>query len=236
MSLWGSFTGSDQKKRAEEAYQRSTQQLQGGWNEAKGYGDQYYGEAQNYLKPYQQQGGQANALYGRYLGLNGRADQQAALDEYAGGDPFRAYNASQANRAIAQKYNAMGFNPAGGTAALALSRANLERGSQDYNSYLDRLGQMGQQGYGAAGAAAGMASDYGNQLFQGRMGLANTQAGNEVQRGNALAQADGILANNLFKIGGLALGAYGGFGNPSGGMSAAASAARGAMAGINYVR
>jgi hypothetical protein len=210
MGLLDAFLGKAQKRRADEAYRQSTAALNQGWDEGRQIGERYYGEAQGYLRPYQDQGRAANALYGRFLGLNGADDQRAALGQYATSDPWREFNAANATRALAQRYNAMGFQPGGGTASLGISRALLERGSQDYNSYLDRLAGAAQQGYGASAAGAALGGQYGLGLLQSRLGLGQAHAQNAIQYQNALAQADAIPLNNLFKIGELAVAAFGG--------------------------
>ena len=206
-SLFGSFTGANQKKYADQAFQQSSSALQGGYDQGRAQMEQYNTQAKGYLQPYAQQGGQANQRYGTYLGLNGADAQQGALAEYAGHDPFRQHNEDMATRAMSRRYNQMGMLDSGNS-RYAMSRAMLDRGSQDYESYLNRLAGMGQQGYGASSALASMDSGLGNSLGQMRMGLGQQQAGNAIQYANARSAADSILPNNLIKLGGLAMQAY----------------------------
>jgi len=206
-SLFGSFTGANQKKYADQAYQQSSAALQGGYDQGREQMERYNTQARGYLQPYAQQGGQANQRYGTYLGLNGADAQRGALAEYAGQDPFRQHNEDMATRAMSRRYNQMGMLDSGNS-RLAMSRAMLDRGSQDYEAYLNRLAGMGQQGYGASSAMAGMDSSLGNNLGQMRMGLGQAQAGNAIQYNNARSAADSILPNNLIKLGGMAISAY----------------------------
>lgn len=223
--LWGGFTGESQKKYTNEAFANSTRELQQGRDKGLDAYGQGYSQAQGYLNPYAQQGGQANNLYGTYLGLNGADAQRGALQQYAGGDPFRQFNEDQANRGVARQFNRMGMLDSGNS-RLAMSRASLERGSQDYNNYLSRLSQMGQMGYGAAGAMGGMAMQNGSNIAGLWNNYGTTQAGNEIQKGNALSQASGIFGQNLGKLGGLAMQFYTGM--PTGG-------APGAKGGANFM-
>ena len=62
---------------------------------------------------------------------------------------------------------------------------------------------MQQQGLGVAGARAGLQQGLGNL----HMGYGQTAAGNAINRGNAMAQAEGMGWNNFFN----AVGAAGNF-------------------------
>ena len=226
--MLGSFTGATQKKYANQAYERATAQFAQGRDKGLDAYGQGYSQAQGYLTPYSQQGSQANNLYGTYLGLNGADAQRSALADYAGADPFRQYNEDMANRGMARQFNRMGMLDSGNM-RLATARASLERGSQDYNNYLQRLAGLGQQGYGAASMLGNFAMQNGSNVAGLWNNFAKNQAGAEVQRANALAQAAGILPNNLMRLGGLAIGAYTGmrgmFGDDNG---------TGQKGGLNY--
>lgn len=197
--LVGSFTGSTAKRAANDAYQSSTRVLQEGRDRGLDALNQGYTQARGYLDPYAQSGAQANSRYGTYLGLNGADAQRSALAEYAGADPFRQYNEDMANKGLARQYNRMGMLDSGNF-RMAAARANLERGSQDYNNYLARLAGLAQQGAGAAGQLGGYAMNNGQGVAGLWSGYGQNQAGNEIQRGNAMAQASGIFGNNLMKM------------------------------------
>lgn len=204
------------------------------------------GKALGYLDPYLQSGGQANALYGDALGLNGLAAQQTFGQNYAASDPFRDQNAGMANEALMKVLNARGLSGSG-YAAEAVARQSLARGSEDYQNYLSRLsgvrdsgqaaatnaasitGNFAQQRAGLAtdrlgaknsiyGAQADNATNRGNALSSLTYGNAQQMAGQRIGLGNALAESKSAGINNLFNLGGMALKAsgYGGFGMPGG--------------------
>lgn len=210
-SLWGGFTGDSQKRRADEAFRQSSQAIQSGFDQGSGYVKDYNQQGNAYLQPFATAGQGANKLYGTYLGLDGADAQRQAFQTYQGADPFRQYNEDNALRAVARQQNRLGMLDSG-NARYAMSRAMLDRGSQDFGEYMQRLSGMGQQGMGAANALAGYANQTGGMLGQMRMGLGTQQAGNAINYQNSLAAADGIFGNNLLKIAGLGMG----FMNPGG--------------------
>jgi hypothetical protein len=201
MGFFDSFTGSAQRRDLDRANQQATAYLQQGWDQGSQEVRQGTTQGLGYLNPYMQQGGQANALYGRFLGLNGADDQRAAMGEYQTSDPFRQSNEDMGNRSLSRRFAAMGMNDSGAS-RLAMARANLERGSQDYGNHLNRLAGFGQQGFGAAQAGAGIASQSGNLLGEMRMGLGQQQAGNAISYGNARAQTQGMGWQNALNLGG----------------------------------
>lgn len=227
--LVGSFTGSTAKRAANDVYQSSTRVLQEGRDRGLDALNQGYTQARGYLDPYAQSGTQANNLYGTYLGLNGADAQRSALAGYAGADPFRQYNEDMANKGLARQFNRMGMLDSGNF-RMAAARANLERGSQDYNNYLARLAGLSQQGAGAAGQLGNFAMNNGQGVAGLWNGYGQNQAGNEIQHGNALAQASGIFGNNLMKLGGLGVALM--TGNP--GMSLGFGGSLGQKGGSNY--
>jgi hypothetical protein len=204
MGFFGDFFGSSQRKDLQQSKGAADAALQQGYNTAQGN----YTNAQGMFNPYAQQGQQANTMYGNALGLNGLDAQKSFGANYAASDPFRQQNADFANNALMRQYNARG-QTYGGSTDLAVSRANLERGSQDYNNYLNRLQGQGQQGYQATSAQAGLEQGKGDLA----MGYGQTRAGNEINYGNALAQSRSIGINNLLGLAGTAAKAYGAYAN-----------------------
>ena len=93
-----------------------------------------------------------------------------------------------------------------------MARANLERGSQDFNNYWNRLSGYGQQGFNAAQGMAGLASGEGNALGNIYGGFAQQRAGNAIQYGNAMAGANNLFAQNYLNMLGTAAKAMGGKG------------------------
>lgn len=265
MGFFGSFTGSDQRKDMRRGYADSNAMMDKGYGEAQrnlgtGYNtaEGAYGQARRDIgggygnaltalnrgtsqavsafQPYSQSGQAANAMYGNALGLNGKASQQTFMRDYAGGDPFRASNAEFATNALMQALNARGLSGSG-YAANAVASENLKRGSQDYESYMNRLGGMQQQGLGVAQNISGLYADQGAKAAQygynqgsdlaniqgqraaagynyglGQAGLntdlATAKAGNRINLANSTANSRGILGNNLMGLAGLAVQAY----------------------------
>lgn len=204
--LVGSFTGSTAKKAANEAYQNSTRVLQEGRDKGVDAYNTGYDQAYGFMNPYAQSGTQANSMYTGLLGLSGADTQRGLLAQYANADPFRQFNEDLANKSLARSYNRMGMLDSGNF-RMAAARANLERGSQDYNSYLARLAGLSQQGMGAAGQLGGYAMGKGQGIANLWNGYGQNQAGNEIQRGNALSQASGIFGNNIMKLASMAVSA-----------------------------
>lgn len=222
-SLLGGFTGDSQKRRADEANRLASGYIQQGFDQGSGYVKDYNTQGNAYLQPFATQGQGANKLYGTFLGLDGADAQRGAFANYQGADPFRQYNEDNALRAMARQQNRLGMLDSG-NARYAMSRAMLDRGSQDFDTYMQRLAGMGQQGLGASNALAGYANQTGGILGQMRTNLGTQQAGNAIQHQNALSAADGLFANNLIKVGGMiisaATGMPVGLSAPSGGSTA----------------
>lgn len=204
--LVGSFTGSTAKKLAGETYDRNTAINRDARDQGLAGINQGYDQAYGLINPYAQSGTQANSMYTGLLGLNGADTQRGLLAQYAGADPFRQFNEDMANKSIARSYNRMGMLDSGNF-RMAAARANLERGSQDYNSYLARLAGLSQQGMGAAGQLGGYAMNRGQGIANLWNGYANNQNAAEVNRGNSLAQASGIFGNNIMKLASMAVSA-----------------------------
>lgn len=267
MGFFGSFTGSDQRKDAKRGYAESNSMLDQGYGKASGqldagystaidaFGgarsdlgagynaatsslDAYTGKAADAFSPFMQGGADAYKLYADALGVNGIGAQQAFGQNFQSSDPFRQQNSDMANEALMRTLNARGMS-GGGYAADAVARASLQRGSQDYNSYLDRLQGAGSQGLQAASGLAGVFGNagqqrssldygYGSDLanIQGQKAnlattmsgaqaglstdLASSKAGNRINLANSLSASRSIGINNLMGLGGMALKAYGG--------------------------
>lgn len=161
--------------------------------------------AQGYLKPYQQQGGDAFRMYGDTLGVNGTGARDAAQSTYLS-DPVlqRQLDLQQKQRGWAS--NARGGWGAGAD-ALAASRVNL----QGYGDWQNRLAAAGQQGQAAAGQGAGIAQWGASGRGGADMGAAgglNSSYGQSATNSNTFAQ-------NLIGLG--AIGVSAATGVPMGG-------------------
>lgn len=206
MGLFDAFMGKSQKRDLRSGKEASDRYMQQGYNDAAGIGQDYYGRAQNYLQPFIDRGSRAGGMYDNALGINGRGAQQQFMANYAS-DPFRQSNMDAATRSVQRQFNARGMDTSG-NALLAAARASQERGSQDYNSYLDRL--AGAQGQGAqfAQQGAGLAGSFGQNLMGMRYGYGQQQAGNEASYANAMAASRNVPWQNLIGLGGAAAQGY----------------------------
>ena len=215
--LAGSLTGSTGKKALSQANEQATAALGRGLADSSASLTGGYDQAQGYLSGYGQQGQRANALYSQALGLDGAGPRQQFMDQFAGADPFRQWNMDQTARTVSRRLGSMGYRPQGGTMSLGLARAGMERGSQDYEGYMNRLAAAAQQGQGIAGQQAGYAAQRGQGLAGLQSGFAQQHAGNAINYGNAQAQQSNALMQNLLGLGGLAVSAYTGMRGGGGG-------------------
>lgn len=188
----------DQSAALKRGYTGARSDIGAGFNQARTDLSGQYGSAENaltdarsyveqILAPFIQSGTGAQALYDQALGLQGQPAAQSFYDTYAANDPFRQFNEDMANKAIERSFNA-GGNLGSGRAALAASRANLERGSQDLNKYLDRLASQGAQGGQYASQVANVGANTGQALANIRTGLGDRLGTLEQNRGTAMGE------------------------------------------------
>lgn len=180
---------------------RADSALDTGYN--TGRGD--YERAGHRFDDYAATGGNAMRMYADATGVNGRGAYQGAVDNFAG-DPFRQGNEDFAQRQLGRSFAPRGMRYSG-NAMLAAARGSMERGSTDWNNWLNRIQGQGEQGFRATGAQAGVDTGMGDMA----MGYGQTKAGNEINYGNAMASNRGTLMNNLMGlagVGGKIAGAY----------------------------
>lgn len=195
MSVIGAFTGKDQQGDITAAKGQADAALKTGFN--TGQAD-YTGASSRY-DPYAATGGNAMKMYADATGVNGQPAYQGAVTNFTG-DPFRQQNEDYANTQLMKTFNARG-SAYGGNAMLAAARGSLERGSTDWNNWLNRLQGQGQMGMQATGAQAGI--DVGKGDMAANYG--QTQASNDISYGNAMASSRGTLMNNLLGVGNVAV-------------------------------
>lgn len=164
------------------------------YGRAIGNVEDYYNRTESLLNPSIQRGNKLGDLYATALGADGSGDQQAFYSEYAANDPFRAFRDEQANRQIQQQFNAQGQSGSG-RFATAVGRASLERGSQDLNTYLDRLSQAGQQGQNASSQLASISSNTGGMLAGLNTGQGDKLSNIQLGLGSNLATNAGNFGN-----------------------------------------
>lgn len=166
-------------------YDRARTDLTGAYGNAENAINTQLDYSKELLDPYITSGNKAQNRYDTALGLNGQGAATDFYSEYAAADPYRQLNEDMANQALLRLANANGQSGSGRT-ALAVSRANLERGSTDLNAYLDRLAGQGQRGAQTATTLAGYANNAGSNIANLRAGLGDRLSTNEVNRGTAL--------------------------------------------------
>ena len=186
-SLQGGYTGATD--RLNTGYDRARTDLTGAYGNAESAINTQLDYSKQLLDPYITSGNKAQSRYDTALGLNGAAEQRTFADEYAASDPWRELNEDMANKALQRLLNANGHS-SDGRLMLASARANQERGSTDYNAYLDRLEGQGQRGGQYALILAGYANYAGSTVANLRAGLGDRLSTNEVNRGTALGNLD----------------------------------------------
>jgi hypothetical protein len=212
--FFDSFTGAAQKKAINKSSKEAMGYLDTGATQARGELGQYYDQAQGFLNPYLQGGGQANSLLASYLGAAGPEAQQQAFANFQN-DPGYQQQFNAGVNALDRSATARG-GLYSGAAMKGLQEYGQQFQRQAFNDRVAQLQGFSGQGLQAASGAAGLASNQGNALSSLSFGLGQQKAANSINKGNALAQASGIGVNNLMNLGGLALKAtgWGGFGVP----------------------
>lgn len=169
-------------------------------------------KASAYYQPYAEGGRRGQNAYEDSLGLNGAEGGQNALTMYGNArNPYLQYEQDMAQRGMDRAANARGALNSGGN-SLAVARARMGLGYQDYSNWQNRLQGLGQQGFQAAGQQANIAQNAGQYAADSYSGQGQQLAGNAINYSNALAASRGIGVNNLMQLGGLAVKAAGGMG------------------------
>lgn len=151
--------------------------------------------AADLFTPYVEEGRAASERYNALLGLGSDEDRTAGYESYASDPGFQGMLGIESNRLLKQ-LNARG-QTYGGTSALAGARV----GAENYGNYLNRLQDRANAGFTASTGRSGALTNLGNLDF----GYGATRAGQEINTGNALAQAEQSGINNLFSAVGLGI-------------------------------
>lgn len=199
MGFWddlvGNFTGFKSGKDLEAAKAKSDAALKTGYDA----GTANIEGAIDRFNPYAEGGTAANKRYLDSLGING-PEAQAAVEQGYLADPIQNQLMDRVTKANTRAFTARGMNNSG-AATQSLTNSLLDR----WKSYQDQLSGAGGQGFQAVGAQAGLQKGQADMDY----GYGSTQAGNEINYGNAVAANRNTGINNLFKIGGIAAQAYG---------------------------
>lgn len=210
MSFFGSFFGSDQKKAIKQASNEAMGYLDTGAGQARGELGQYYDQAQGFLSPYTQHGGQANALLAAYLGAAGPEAQQQAFANFQNDPGYQAQFNAGVN-ALDRSATARG-GLYSGAAMKGLQEYGQQFQRQAFNDRINQLSGFAGQGQQAGMGAASLAANQGNTLGNLSFGLGQLKASNAINKGNALAQASNIGPQNMLNLGGSVAKAFGAFG------------------------
>lgn len=169
-------------------------------------GNAFYEQGIDVLSPIAQEGRADTQVYRQALGLGTPEEATAAQDRYFS-DPAQQRLLDQKSNALLRQLNARG-SAYNARAPLAGARVATE----NYNNWLDRVGALGGRGDNALMKTADIRLGQGDM----RYGFGATMAGNNINYGNARAQASTIGVNNLLGAIGAASKAYGAFSNPAG--------------------
>lgn len=208
MGFFDAFTGKAQKRQIEEANRQATGYLNTGYGEAKNALTDGYQRAEGYMSPYVSEGRADQSMYRGAIGLRGQGGYDEAMAAYRA-NPFSQHQQDSTTNALLRRFGSAGMGDSGAS-RLAAARAVTDQGYNDWNNWLSRLQGQGQQGYGASQSMAGMSQQRGSQLADLGWGYNSALAGNAINKGNAMAQAEGIGWNNLFSAVGLGAKAYAG--------------------------
>lgn len=185
MGLIGSLAGRDQQKAIEQAKAKSDRALQQGYDQ--GLVD--YNSGVDTLRPAVASGDANRKIYDDLLGING-PEARAAAQARITSDPQFQGQLMQSSNALLRGLVAQGAS-SGGKAQIAGQRVL----QQNWGSWLDRYGQNAQNGQNASNALASGLAARGDYKY----GFGATKAGNEINAGNAIAGAKGVLGGNVMQ-------------------------------------
>ena len=204
-SLWDSFSGAGAAKAARRSEAEAASHLGNGLTSALGNIASGFTGAMGHVNPFIRGGMGAYNLLSDHLGINGRPAQTNAMANYQS-SPYMSYLQGQGQRAVDRRANA-GGGYYSGNALLEASKVNQDIASRDYDANLSRLGGLAGQGQQAAQFGANLEWNRGQAESNLNYGHAQQLAGNAINRGNAEAQANGTLWNNIMGLGSMAVSA-----------------------------
>ena len=182
-----------------------------GYEKAQKQYDKYYGQAQNYLNPYQEQGQQAygnlNEAMQQLMNPTQLYDQ--FMNDYQMSDAAR-FNQGRAEQSGLNALSSMGL--LGSTPGIqAIQAGTSQIGAQDEQQYLQRMIDQYLQGANLAQGIYGTGAQAGNQLSQN----ASNMGSNSAQAAFGRQNAPGEMMAGLLKSGLGALGGSFGGGTPT---------------------
>jgi hypothetical protein len=210
MSFFDNFFGKSQQRDLSAANSQAVANINGGYDKGISAAKDYGTQAESFYQPWSQSGKRANTAYENSLGLNGDAGSSNALAMYKSArNPYFDYEADQAQRGIDRAANARGALNSGSN-ALAVARARMGMGYQDYNNWQGQLRGQGQMGFQADSAMSGIRQNTGRYVADSEIGRGGALASNAINYGNALAASRNTGINNLMGVAGLGVKMKGG--------------------------
>lgn len=209
MSFFDSFFGKTQQRDLANANAQATGYINEYGDKSRSAYQAGADKASGYYDPWAASGRRGQNAYDASLGLNGAGGAQSALSIYkTARNPYFDYESDVAQQGMDRAANARGALNTG-TNALAVARARMGMGYQDYNNWQNQLRGVGQQGFQADQARSNIAQQAGQYAADSYSGQGQQFAGNAINYGNALAASRNTGINNLMGIGGMALKASG---------------------------
>lgn len=217
MSFWDDLTGSTAADASKAAAADTYGKQQGAIGKLLGYGDQYKAGYDQIGASYQPYVNQASTLSGNTSGaLNNLIQDPGSVRSL----PGYQFAQQEGSRAIDRSAAARGMDQSGRTLK-DLNRFGTGLADQTYGNQLQRLMGLNQQGFSQGMQAQGAQNQAYGQGLQGQFGARQTAYGGDMGSAGTIGQGDIAAANarasgsqNLLstglKIGGMALGAFGG--------------------------
>lgn len=203
MSFFDSLFGKSQQRDLSAANAQATANINQGYDRGISAAKDYGTQAEGFYQPWSESGRRANAAYEDSLGLNGAQGGQNAVAMYGNArNPYLQYEQDMAQRGMDRAANARGAVNSGGN-ALAVARARMGMGYQDYNNWQGQLRNQGQMGFQADNAMSGIRQNTGRYVADSEIGRGGALASNAINYGNAMAASRQTGINNLMQLGGL---------------------------------
>ena len=217
MGLWSDFTGKTGADAAKAAAADTYNKQQSAISRLLGYGDEFKAGYDNIGASYQPYVNSANRLAGTSdEALNNLIQNPGSVRSL----PAYQFDQQEGQRAVDRSAAARGMDASGRTLK-DLTRFGTGLADQTYGNQLSRLLGLNQQGFSQGMAAlgaqnsaygAGLQGQYGarSSAYNGDMASAGTIGQGDIAAANARAAGSQNIFNGAMKLGGLALGAFGG--------------------------
>lgn len=198
MGWFDAFTGAAQQRALRQGYQQQRSDLQNGFDEGRGYGENYLRDANGAMQGYIDRGNKASDLYSNLNGVNG-ADAAKGAWQWFQAPPGFDQAVTYANKQTQNSAAARGGMYNGNTlAALYNQSAGMRLGEQ--RDWMNPLQGIGNQGFTASQGNADRTSNFGNALMMGRWNLGNQLGQADQASGRDMAGAAGTGWQNFVNL------------------------------------